>query len=162
MVSHTTGPKYLNDSFPMNSLLTLGIINVLLQLGSVFSRKRSFIISGHRLFLTLNISIATSWTLRWWIETDSFFLYLPISLIVFTCWISFVTFSFRLDNGGVIPLKDLVSKLIHVGLMSSSSFRELLLSFKNTGLYKPLLRRLSLLLWFLGSSVLYCLHSVVP
>ena len=28
-----------------------------------------------------------------------------------------VTISFRLDNGGVIPLKDLVSKLIHIGLM---------------------------------------------
>ena len=28
-----------------------------------------------------------------------------------------VTISFRLDNGGVIPLKDLVSKRIHIGLM---------------------------------------------
>ena len=74
--SHTTGPKYLIDSFPYSSVWTFGRKKArsLLVLVLLSSLKRSLINSGPHLLIILNISIARSWMVRWWIETELSFL----------------------------------------------------------------------------------------
>ncbi len=74
MSSHTIGPKYLTDSFPLWTVLTFGLRKVLSLLVFKSKTKRSLIMSGPSFLATLNISVASSWTLRWWIVTElSFF-----------------------------------------------------------------------------------------
>ena len=73
IVSHKTGPKYRNESFPINSVFTRGIKKVLSMLELLLRWNMSFMISGQRSFLTLNMSMATSWMFLWCTETVPFF-----------------------------------------------------------------------------------------
>ena len=74
IVSHTIGPKYLNDNFPIYSVFTFGITNAVLPFGLSLNWNRSLIISGQRPFLTLNITMATNCMFQWLIVTDPSFL----------------------------------------------------------------------------------------
>ena len=71
--SHTTGPKYLTEFSPFQTVLTLGLINLLSFLVLWLKRKRSVIILVASPLTTLNIAIASSWMLCWWTVTESSF-----------------------------------------------------------------------------------------
>ena len=60
IISHTTGPKYLKDNFPIYSELTFGMLKVFFSEELRMGWNKFFIISGHKLYFTLNISIATN------------------------------------------------------------------------------------------------------
>ena len=74
MSSHTMGPKYLIEFFPLCTVFTLGMTNDLFLLVFSLTTKLSRIIFGSIPLIALNSTMARSLIFRWCIVTELSFL----------------------------------------------------------------------------------------